>query len=78
MFLAVVWLETGESDIYPNQECPLRFTINQEGNSMTIMIGIDPHKATHTAVAVDGEENVLGEIKLGASNLQVQRPSRVG
>ena len=73
MLLAVVWLETGESNIYPNQECPLRFTINQEGNSMTIMIGIDPHKATHTAVAVDGEENVLGEIKLGASNVQVLR-----
>ena len=26
-----------------------------------VMIGIDPHKATHTAVAVDNRESVLGE-----------------
>ena len=31
---------------------------------MTIMIGIDPHKATHTAVAVDENEVVLGEFKV--------------
>ena len=40
---------------------------------MTIMIGIDPHKATHTAVAVDGNEVVLGEFKLRASRTQGQR-----
>lgn len=34
---------------------------------MTIMIGIDPHKATHTAVAVDGNEVVVDELKLRAS-----------
>lgn len=28
---------------------------------MTITIGIDPHKATHTAVAVDTKEAVVGE-----------------
>jgi hypothetical protein len=27
------------------------------------MIGIDPHKATHTAVAVDDNEVVLDEFK---------------
>jgi transposase len=37
------------------------------------MIGIDPHKATHTAVAVDDNEFVLDEFKVRASNLQVQR-----
>jgi hypothetical protein len=26
-----------------------------------VLIGIDPHKATHTAVAVDQEETALGE-----------------
>ncbi len=39
---------------------------------MTIMIGIDPHKATHTAVAVDEHEVVLGEFKIRASNAQVR------
>ena len=38
---------------------------------MTIMIGIDPHKATHTAVAIDEHEAVLGEFKVRASKGQV-------
>ncbi len=37
------------------------------------MIGIDPHKATHTAVAVDDNENVLDEFKLRASTTQADR-----
>ena len=38
-----------------------------------VMIWIDPHKATHTAVAVDDDENVVGEFTLEASNNQVER-----
>jgi transposase len=38
-----------------------------------VMIGIDPHKATHTAVAVDDDENVVDEFTLGASEDQVER-----
>ena len=37
------------------------------------MIGIDPHKATHTAVAIDDNEVVLDEFKLRASSVQAQR-----
>ena len=37
---------------------------------MTITIGIDPHKATHTAVAVDAREAVVGEHKVRASAAQ--------
>ncbi len=37
---------------------------------MTITIGIDPHKATHTAVAVDTKEAVVGEHKVRASATQ--------
>jgi len=37
------------------------------------MIGIDPHKATHTAVAVDDDEVVLDEFTLRASTIQAQR-----
>ena len=40
------------------------------------MIGIDPHKATHTAVAVDDDENVIGEFTLEASDGQVERLTR--
>ena len=37
------------------------------------MIGIDPHKATHTAVAIDDDEQVLDEFKLRASAAQAER-----
>jgi transposase len=37
------------------------------------MIGIDPHKATHTAVAIDDDENVVDEFTLEASNDQAER-----
>jgi transposase len=40
---------------------------------MTVMIGIDPHKATHTAVAIDGDERVLDECTFRASSVQTQR-----
>ena len=40
---------------------------------MTIMIGIDPHKATHTAVAIDHDENVIDQLKIRASNTQTRR-----
>ena len=40
---------------------------------MTIMIGIDPHKATHTAVAIDSDEKVLEEFTLRASKTQTNR-----
>lgn len=33
---------------------------------MTIMIGIDPHKASHTAVAIDNTECVLDELRVRA------------
>ncbi len=37
------------------------------------MIGIDPHKATHTAVAIDDNEAVLDEFTLRASAVQAER-----
>ena len=40
---------------------------------MTIMIGIDPHKATHTAVAIDSDERVLDEFTVRASKAQASR-----
>jgi transposase len=37
---------------------------------MKVLIGVDPHKASHTAVAIDGEENQLSELKVRASKSQ--------
>ncbi len=35
-----------------------------------VMIGVDPHKASHTAVAIDAAEVVLGELRIRASAAQ--------
>jgi transposase len=51
---------------------PTSVIINEEGMAMT-MIGVDPHKATHTAVAVDDNEVVLAEFTLRSSTVQTQR-----
>ena len=40
---------------------------------MTIMIGIDPPKATHTAVAIDSNEQILWEITVRSSKSQTQK-----
>lgn len=40
---------------------------------MTIIIGIDPHKATHTAVAIDENEQPLAEFQLTADRCQAMR-----
>jgi transposase len=40
---------------------------------MAVMIGIDPHKASHTAVALDADEQLLGELRLRSAAGQVER-----
>ena len=40
---------------------------------MNVIIGVDPHKATHTAVALDGNEVELGEVKVRANASQLKR-----
>ena len=38
-----------------------------------MMIGVDPHKASHTAVAIDDNERPLGELRVRASSGQVEQ-----
>ena len=38
-----------------------------------VMIGIDPHKASHTAVAIGGAEEPLGELRVRACAAQADR-----
>src|SRR5215472_17155662 len=38
-----------------------------------VMIGVDPHKGSHTAVVIDRAEMALGEVRVRASAAQVQR-----
>ena len=38
-----------------------------------VLIGIDPHKSSHTAVVVDGDEKELARLKVRADRRQLQR-----
>ena len=38
-----------------------------------VMIGVDPHKASHTAVAINAAEEPLGQLQVRASAVQAQR-----
>jgi transposase len=40
---------------------------------MSVVIGVDPHKASHTAVAVDEQEKVLGRLRVEAGRLQAEQ-----
>ena len=40
---------------------------------MSVIIGVDPHKGSHTAVAIDGGEVALGQLKVRATRRQVPR-----
>jgi transposase len=38
-----------------------------------VVIGVDPHKASHTAVAVNAAEEPLGQLRVRASAVQAER-----
>jgi transposase len=40
---------------------------------MTAIIGIDPHKTTHMAVAIDGDEQAIARLEVRADRAQTQR-----
>ena len=40
---------------------------------MAVMIGVDPHKASHTAVAISAAEEPLGEVRVRASAVQADQ-----
>jgi transposase len=46
-------------------------TIDDEEDAVTVMIGVDPHKATHTAVALDDGENELATLTVPAGRRQL-------
>ena len=40
---------------------------------MQVIIGVDPHKASHTAVAIDGAEDELARVRVRSSRRQVEQ-----
>jgi transposase len=49
------------------------FPMTKERFMPAMMIGVDPHKGSHTAVAIDESETVLGELRVRSSAAQVER-----
>ena len=45
---------------------------------MAVMIGVDRHKGSHTAVALDDSEQFLGELRVRSAANQVERLIEVG
>ena len=75
--LAVAWLERGataDRSGIRHARHGSRRNASGKGQSMAaVMIGVDPHKGSHTAVVIDQAEMVLGEVRVRASAAQVQR-----
>jgi hypothetical protein len=42
-------------------------TVSDKEMIMTVIIGIDPHKHSHTAVALDQDDRVLGSLRVDAA-----------
>src|ERR1019366_3565455 len=55
-----------------HQECPSRLPFHPMRGTffMQVLIGVDPHKGSHTAVAIDGDEVQLGQVKVRATKAQ--------
>ncbi len=70
--LAGVWLERGPSvtDLKSGVPTPVPNDDTKE-TVVKVMIGVDPHKGSHTAVAIDGDEAELATSKVRASRRQV-------
>ena len=59
-----MWLERGAKLNEPKSGVPTSVPHHRDKETfpMKVMIGIDPHKATHAAVAIDNNEMMLGEL----------------
>jgi hypothetical protein len=42
-----------QTELQSDMPATVPYSFGFEGASMTVMIGVDPHKGSHTAVAVD-------------------------
>ena len=71
----MVWLKKGASavtEIRHARRGP-NFPCSEKGAGMAVIIGVGPHKASHTAVAIGAAEQVLGELRVRSSADQVGR-----
>ncbi|PZS14821.1 MAG: IS110 family transposase [Pseudonocardiales bacterium] len=76
---AAVWLERGASAVDLNSDMPAAVfpsVMSLEATVAGVMIGVDPHKGSHTAVVLDQVETVLGQVRVKARADQVEQLRR--
>lgn len=73
-----MWLERGGSTNEPESGVPTAgpTTTNAGGITLTVMIGIDPHKSSHTAVVLDRTETELARLTVRATRRQLDALQR--
>jgi transposase len=75
--LVVVWLKRGPTrDRTEIRSAHLDLTwllLGKGADGVTVMIGIDPHKGSHTAVVINATEGELGRLRVRASARQVEQ-----
>jgi len=69
--LVTAWLATGSASP-PHQVCPPWHSNHDEEEAMFV-IGIDPHRGSHAAAALDSQEHLQGELQLSADRRQRQQ-----
>jgi hypothetical protein len=80
--LAGFWLRRGSKQaraIDPHQECPPwhhHWLSHEEG--FVFIIGIDPHKGSHTAAVLDCTETVIGELRVSHADHVVASGGELG
>lgn len=63
----------------PQSGVPTAILIDRdEEDTLKVVIGVDPHKGSHTAVAVDNHETELSRMRVRASGAQAARAAGVG
>src|SRR5512146_1486382 len=75
--LAVAWLERGatadRSGIRHARHGSRRSSSGKGQSMAAVMIGVDPHKGSHTAVVIDQAEMALDQVKIQACAAQAER-----
>src|SRR5215831_6426142 len=76
--LAVVWRVRGVNASDPESGMPATDPFSSPGGGeepqmAAVMIGVDPHKVSHTAAAIGPDEEPLGQVRMPASVSQAEQ-----
>ena len=76
--VAPAWLIRGASAFALGSDVPAGVQTSPTTKElfMTVTIGVDPHKGSHTAVALDEQETVLGQLRVRSGPDQLVRLSK--